>query len=54
MVEIRYNKFGLLLSPFAFSIFVPSIYFKVKSNLNKYNVYFACFLFIFIKYFKFL
>ena len=39
------------------SIIIPGIYFKIKSNLDRYNTHFSCFLFnfcTFIKYFRFL
>ena len=48
---------GLLSSPFTFPIFVSGTCFKVKLNLYRYNVQWACLLFnfcAFIKYFKFL
>ena len=48
---------GLLLNSSAFSIFAPSTCFKTKSNLDKYNIQQACFLFnfcAFMKYSKFL
>ena len=48
---------SFLLSPSAFPILVPSTYFKVKSNRDRYKAYRACLLFnfcAFMKYSKFL
>ena len=48
---------GHLLSLSTFPIFVPNIYFKVKSNLDRYNAHWACLQFnfyTFMKYSKFL
>jgi len=48
---------GFLLKLSISPIFVPSTYFKMKSNLNKYNIYLVCLQFnfyTFIKYSKFL
>ena len=51
------SQSGLLFKLFAFPILLPRTCLSVKSNLNRYRAYFACFLFnfcIFIKYLKFL